>query len=207
MEILGLLVLAVIVALLVRVAAKTQTDGKSASRAVEPTEETLVRLRRPESDPPPRSPEPPKPAPAVAEPRRITGRAYVVDGDTITIKGVRLRLYGVDAPEMDHPYGKVAKSAMIRLCKGQDVTAEIREEDTHGRTVALCRLSDGRDLSAELVKMGLALDWAKFSGGAYRPLETADARRKLWLADARQKGRMDVWERFEAKRKARVQVD
>ena len=48
-----------------------------------------------------------------------------------------------------------------------------------------------------MVKLGLALDWPKFSEGVYRALETPDARRKLWLADARQKGRMDVWEQFE----------
>ena len=57
-----------------------------------------------------------------------------------------------------------------------------------------CYLSDGRDLSAEMVKLGLALDWPKFSGGKYRELETSDARTKLFLADARQKGRMHVWE-------------
>ncbi|MEL7115878.1 MAG: nuclease [Pseudomonadota bacterium] len=76
------------------------------------------------------------------------------------------------------------------------------DRDDHGRTVAKCTLSDGRDLSAEMVKLGLAIDWPKFSGGVYGHLETADARKKLWLADARQKGRMHVWEKFEAKQKA-----
>jgi len=99
---------------------------------------------------------------------------------------------------MNHPYGRKAKSALIALCKGQRITAELTAEDVHGRTVARCYLPDGRDLSAELVKLGLALDWPKFSGGAYRALEPPDARKKLWLADARQKGRMHVWERFEA---------
>jgi micrococcal nuclease len=79
--------------------------------------------------------------------------------------------------------------------------------DDHGRTVAKCTLPDGRDLSAEMVKLGFAIDWAKFSGGQYRGLEAPDARKKLWLADARQKGRMDVWERFEAKRAAAPRRD
>jgi hypothetical protein len=51
-----------------------------------------------------------------------------------------------------------------------------------------------------MVKTGLAIDWAKFSGGVYRKLEPDRVRKKLWLADARQKGRMDVWERFEARK-------
>ncbi|WP_224813670.1 thermonuclease family protein [Hasllibacter sp. MH4015] len=123
----------------------------------------------------------------------------MVDGDTIRIKRTQIRLFGIDAPEMNHPFGKRAKWAMFELCKNQMITAEITELDDHGRAVAQCFLDDGRDLSAELVKLGLALDWPKFSGGLYRALETSDARRKLWLADARQKGRMHVWDRFDAR--------
>jgi len=97
-----------------------------------------------------------------------------------------VRLYGVDAPEIDHPYGKKAKWTLHSLCKGREVRAEILETDAHGRTVAKCYLADGRDLSAEMVKCGMAIDWPKFSGGIYSHLEVADARKKLWLADARQ---------------------
>ncbi len=129
----------------------------------------------------------------------LRGSAYVVDGDTIVIQKTQIRLFGVDAPEMNHPYGKKAKWALVALCKGQSLRAEVTDVDAHGRTVARCYLPDGRDLSAEMVKQGLAIDWPKFSGGLYRPMEVPDARKKLWLADARQKGRMHVWEQFEAK--------
>ncbi|MFN4172625.1 MAG: thermonuclease family protein [Pseudorhodobacter sp.] len=128
----------------------------------------------------------------------IHGPAFVVDGDTIVIKRTQVRLFGIDAPELNHPYGERAKRALFRLCKGQTVNARIIEQDAYGRTVAQCYLEDGRDLSAEMVKLGLAIDWPKFSGGAYSSLETADARKKLWLASARQKGHMHVWDRFEA---------
>lgn len=152
----------------------------------------------------------PKPAPFNEKTARealekpvLRGTAYVVDGDTLTIAKTQIRLFGVDAPELDHPYGKKAKWALVKLCKGQSIRAEVTEVDTHGRTVARCYLPDGRDLSAEMVKQGLAIDWAKFSGGAYRSMELPDVRQKLWLADARQKGRMQVWETFEAKQNAR----
>lgn len=134
--------------------------------------------------------------------RVLEGPAYVTDGDTITIQKTQIRLYGIDAPELNHPYGKKAKWAMVSLCKGQRIRAEITDEDEYGRTVAKCFLPDGRDLSGELVKQGLAIDWPKFSKGKYRHLEVVGIRKKLWLADARQKGRMDVWEKFEARQKA-----
>lgn len=140
----------------------------------------------------------------VEDPIQITGSAYVIDGDTIVIKNTQIRLFGIDAPELDHPYGKKAKWAMVALCKGHEVRATVTATDDHGRTVAKCYLPDGRDLSAELTKQGLAIDWPKFSGGEYRSLETPDARKKLWLADARQKGRIHVWEQFEARRAAKA---
>jgi endonuclease YncB( thermonuclease family) len=144
-----------------------------------------------------------KTATHLPEPETLKGAAYVIDGDSIVINKTQVRLYGVDAPEMNHPYGKKAKWALVALCKGQTIRAEITDRDTHGRAVAKCFLPDGRDLSAEMVKQGLAIDWPKFSGGAYRALEVADARKKMWLADARQKGRMHVWQQFEARQRAK----
>ena len=36
----------------------------------------------------------------------LTGAAYVTDGDTIKIKNTQIRLFGIDAPELNHPYGR-----------------------------------------------------------------------------------------------------
>ncbi len=147
-------------------------------------------------------PSPPRPfehktATPLTTREEISGPAYVIDGDSIVIRKTQVRLFGVDAPEMNHPYGKKAKWALVSLCKGQTVRAVISEKDAYGRTVARCYLPDGRDLSAEMVKLGLAIDWPKFSRGIYRAMEVPDARKKMWLADARQKGRMHVWEQFD----------
>lgn len=101
-----------------------------------------------------------------------------------------IRLFGIDAPELEHPYGKNAKWALVNLCKGQQITVNISEADNFGRTVASCYLPDGRDLSAEMVRSGNAVDWPKFSGGIYKHLEVEGIRKKLWRCDARQKGRM-----------------
>lgn len=133
----------------------------------------------------------PAAAPAPRPTRRtLSGPCYVIDGDTIVIDRIRIRLAGIDAPELDHPWGQKSKWALVRLCKGQVVTAAFHDEVSHDRAVATCTLPDGRDLAAELVKLGLALDWPKFSGGKYRHLEPEGVRKKLWRADARQRGRL-----------------
>ncbi len=123
-------------------------------------------------------------------PPALTGLCWVIDGDTIDISGTRIRLAGIDAPEMEQPYGKSAKWALAKLCKGQMITAVFEADITYERLVATCYLPDGRDLSAEMVSAGMAIDWKKFSGGKYRALELPDARQRLWRCVARQQGRM-----------------
>lgn len=129
--------------------------------------------------------------PAAAQRKSVLkGKCYVIDGDTIVIKKQHIRIAGIDAPELEHPFGQPSKWAMVRLCKGQVITADVKDELSYGRLVATCYLPDGRDIAAELVKLGLAVDWPKYSGGRYRHLEPEGIRKKLWRCDARQKGRM-----------------
>lgn len=68
---------------------------------------------------------------------------------------------------------------MVDICKGRVITAKLNGERSHDRLVAICYLPDGRDVGAELIKQGLALDWRKYSGGRYRHLEPPGARNKL----------------------------
>ena len=126
----------------------------------------------------------------------LRGPCWVVDGDTIIIDKVSIRIAGIDAPELDHPYGQQAKWALVKLCKGQVVTARLKPELSYDRLVAECFLPDGRDLAAEMVRAGMALDWPKFSGGKYRHLEQADARKRLWRASVRQRGMMGAVDRM-----------
>ncbi len=119
----------------------------------------------------------------------IEGACWVVDGDTVVVAGVYIRLAGIDAPELDHPYGQSAKWALIRICRGQRIRVELLQESSHDRCVGRCYLPDGRDLAAEMVRAGHAVDWPKYSGGRYTPLEVPGVRSRLWRCDARQKGR------------------
>ncbi|SFK97011.1 thermonuclease family protein [Shimia haliotis] len=119
------------------------------------------------------------PLPPMPESLSISGPAYVIDGDTIRIKKTKIRLAGIDAPETDQPYGQKSKWAMVRICKGKTITAKLDGKRSYDRLVGTCYLPDGSDIGAEIVKEGLALDLAVFSGGKYRHLEPDGARRKL----------------------------
>ena len=121
--------------------------------------------------------------PTLSAPKRgeeLVGTCHVIDGDTIVMGRNHIRLAGIDAPEIDRPYGQKSKWALVDLCKGQVVRAVLTSDTSYERLVAECFLADGRDLSAEMVKTGLALDWPKFSGGKYRHLEPAGIRKKLF---------------------------
>jgi len=67
----------------------------------------------------------------------------------------------------------------VQYLQGQVVTAKLNGETSYDRLVGTCYLPDGRDIGAELIKQGLAVDWAYFSGGKYRHLESVGIRRKL----------------------------
>jgi len=114
----------------------------------------------------PCQPAQPRPQPVNRHPTAgavIAGRCYVIDGDTIMIKKTRIRLAGIDAPELDHPWGQKSKWALVAMCKNQTITAKVTGELSYDRVVARCYLPDGRDIAAELVRVGLARDWPKSS--------------------------------------------
>ena len=101
------------------------------------------------------------------------------DDGTIHIGSNKIRLQGINAPELDEPYGKQAKWALHKLVKGQTITAHPSGEESYGRIVAKCFLEDGRDIAAEMVKMGLALDLPNYPDADYKHLETPASRKKL----------------------------
>lgn len=117
--------------------------------------------------------------PPVPSSLQIKGRAWVIDGDTIVVNRVKIRLAGIDAPELDQPWGQKSKWEMIKLCKGQTISVELSGQTSYDRLVGTCFLPDGRDLGAEIIKAGLALDGGHFSAGKYRHLEDPAMRRKL----------------------------
>ncbi len=91
----------------------------------------------------------------------------IADGDTFTIlkhnTEVRIRLDGIDAPEKGMPYYKVSKQYLAQLCFNKSVQIKGVKIDRYGRTVARAILPNGKDVSAAMVKAGLAWHYNKYS--------------------------------------------
>ena len=106
----------------------------------------------------------------------VVGQASVIDGDTLEIHGIHIRLWGIDAPESSQLCR--GEDSLQYRCGGQaanDLSAYIARRpvdciplsvDSYGRTVATCSV-EGVDLGEWLVRNGLALDWRQYSRGRY----------------------------------------
>lgn len=92
----------------------------------------------------------------------------VYDGDTILLatreeSRLKVRLYGIDAPETakpdtpGQPFGAIAKRTLMYKIMGRQVSAEIIDIDQYRRAVAVIRYA-GRDINLEMTAEGMA--WA-----------------------------------------------
>ena len=83
----------------------------------------------------------------------------VTDGDTIEAlqdhRAIKVRLEGIDCPERDQDFGQRAKQFTSGLVFGKAVEIRSVGQDKYGRTVARV-VVDGKDVSEELLKAGLA---------------------------------------------------
>lgn len=121
----------------------------------------------------------------------ITGTAKVIDGDTIIVAGERIRLHGIDAPELDQTFwcrgrelacGAMALAALEVLLVNVKLRCEIVERDRHGRLVAKCFSSkNGIDIGRKLVSAGWALAYRRYSMDYVdAENEARKAKRGLW---------------------------
>ena len=94
----------------------------------------------------------------------------IVDGDTFWISGqsVRIRIWGLDAPETGQPGGAAATAELSRLIAGEALHCRQRDIDRYGRIVGQCFLPDGRDITAAMIASGTAVEYCFFSGNHYR---------------------------------------
>jgi endonuclease YncB( thermonuclease family) len=123
--------------------------------------------------------------------RVMAGTASVIDGDTIEIHGRRIRLWGIDAPEGGQPCrvngepwrcGQKSALALSSYIGLRTVSCEQRDSDRYGRAVAVCSIGQTPDLGEWLVRSGWALDYPRYSRGAYSDAqrEAARTRRGMW---------------------------
>jgi len=106
----------------------------------------------------------------------LVGRASVVDGDTLEIRGERVRLWGIDAPEsaqtcLDEagrpwPCGRRAAFALADFLGQRTVSCQVRERDRYGRAVAVCSVGSV-EINRWLVAEGWALAYVQYGGSVY----------------------------------------
>ncbi|WP_306115380.1 MULTISPECIES: thermonuclease family protein [unclassified Roseovarius] len=100
------------------------------------------------------------------------GTVRVIDGDTLDVGGVRVRLHGIDAPEVgqtcqtaegkDWDCGTWVSREVRAQFQGVVASCDPVEKDRYGRIVATCRV-DGRDMGRGLVQRGMAVAYRKYS--------------------------------------------
>lgn len=113
--------------------------------------------------------------------------AMINDGDTVTCidtegREVRVRLVGIDAPELDQPKGHEARAALAAKLAGGVVRVAGDARDQHGRLLGTLHLDD-RDLNREMVAEGWAWAFTGFSDDDDLIAAEAAARRSgrgLW---------------------------
>ena len=125
----------------------------------------------------------------------ISGRAKIIDGDSLEVAGERIRLFGIDAPEgrqqcrdangQDYACGREAARILTALIGGRPVSCTLVTHDQYARDVATCQ-AEGRDLGEAMVRAGYARDYARHSKGRYAAAErdARAARRGIWAGES-----------------------
>jgi micrococcal nuclease len=126
----------------------------------------------------------------------------VIDGDTLLLSnGERVRLIGVDTPELHHPlkpvqyFAEEAFQFTRTMAEGKEVRLEYdwRRRDRYGRLLAYVYLEDGTFLNAEIIRQGYGFAFTKYP---FRYM----AQFRQYQREARENGR-GLWKRREAKNK------
>ena len=104
--------------------------------------------------------------------------SYVSDGDTLWVQPqaggppFKLRLDGIDAPEICQAGGAASRALLAQLALHQRVEVTVRRHDSYGRGLARIRL-DGHDLGAQMVRAGHAWSYRwRHNPGPYAADET-----------------------------------
>lgn len=85
----------------------------------------------------------------------------ISDGDTITLldsggNEIKVRLYGIDAPESTQRYGESSRQALKNMIYGKDIKLTVINTDQYGRSVGILETEDGRNINKQMLMNGHA---------------------------------------------------
>ncbi|MBH9553972.1 thermonuclease family protein [Inhella sp. 4Y17] len=107
-------------------------------------------------------------AQAKAGPFELQGRIVGVhDGDTVTLLDAdnrrhKIRVDGIDAPELGQAFGKAAKVRLSELVARRNVVATCSKTDRYRREVCLVQV-DGVDAGGEMLRHGMAWYFRRYA--------------------------------------------
>ena len=103
------------------------------------------------------------------------GHPTVIDGDTIKIGRYKIRMHGIDAPEINQPCysyttlvpcGMWAKAALVQFIAENMVFCKIQGRGKYGRFIGKCYVGE-HDLQAAMVQAGWAVAYTQYSNDYY----------------------------------------
>lgn len=90
----------------------------------------------------------------------------VHDGDTVRVLDgrtqIKIRLFGIDAPETSQDFGKVSRDELRGLIHGKEVKVLSKGKDRYGRTLGVIYFND-KDINLEMVKRGMVWVYRRYS--------------------------------------------
>ena len=118
--------------------------------------------------------------------------SWVMDGDTVLLlpeggsEALRVRLLGIDAPELCQPGGEAARDALISRLLRRSVRVQIVGQDSYGRQLGHVWL-DTQDVAADMVRSGWAWAYQHRTGrGPYAALQRQAERERVGVFAARE---------------------
>lgn len=91
----------------------------------------------------------------------------ISDGDTFTVINrdnlqLKIRVYGIDAPEKKQAYGNKSKQALSALIFGKSIEIDVQSQEKWGRYVAKVYTPDGQDVALLMLQSGMAWHYTRF---------------------------------------------
>ncbi len=92
----------------------------------------------------------------------------IADGDSFTLltenkKQIKIRMYGIDAPERKQAFYQKAKNNLARYIFKKKVTIQIKSTDQYQRIVGVVFLNDTLNINLQMIKDGYAWHYKKYS--------------------------------------------